>query len=72
MPNYLYETQPERSGAQPRNYVIKQGRGARPLARHPLTGERIHRVKPGGFDDLDAKLAANVSGPSCGPGCGCH
>jgi hypothetical protein len=45
---------------------------AKPLTKHPETGEQIRRVVLGGFGVLSSKPASGNSGSSCGPDCGCH
>ena len=71
MTTYVYETIPQKRGEQTRNFVIKQSLRAKPLTKHPDTGEPIRRVMLGEFSTLNAKLAS-VNNPGCGPSCGCH
>jgi predicted nucleic acid-binding Zn ribbon protein len=76
MTTYLYETIPQKSGAKPRHFEIKQSMNDQPLTRHPDTGEPIRRVLVGGFGVLSgasqpAKQPATRR-THCGPSCGCH
>ena len=76
MTTYVYETIPAKAGEKPRYFEIKQNMNAKPLTKHPETGERIRRVVLGGFGVLSSGKTgddADASGGSCcGPSCGCH
>ncbi len=66
MTTYVYETIPSKAGEKPRYFEIKQNMNAKPLTKHPQTGEPIRRVVLGGFGTLSSK-----SGADSGSGCGC-
>ena len=71
MTTYVYETIPSRAGEKPRYFEIKQAMDARPLSKHPETGEPIRRVVLGGFGLLSSRApVASSSGGCCG-GTGC-
>ena len=75
MTTYVYETIPAKSGEEPRYFEIKQNMNAKPLTKHPETGEPIRRVVLGGFGVLSSGKASTESAPGsacCGPSCGCH
>ena len=71
MTTYVYETVPSKTGDKPRYFEIKQNMNAKPLMKHPETGEPIRRVVLGGFGVLSTEPAGGDPGSSCGPGCGC-
>ena len=75
MTTYVYETIPSKAGRKPRYFEIKQSMNAKPMTKHPNSGEPIRRVVLGGFGVLSSGKAGgeSPSGSSCcGPGCGCH
>jgi predicted nucleic acid-binding Zn ribbon protein len=72
MTTYVYENIPSKPGEKPRYYEIKQSMNAKPLTKHPETGEPIRRVVLGGFGVLSSKPAGGNYGSSCNPSCGCH
>jgi predicted nucleic acid-binding Zn ribbon protein len=69
MTTYVYENIPSKPGEKPRYFEIKQNMNAKPLTKHPETGEPIRRVVLGGFGMLSSKPASN-SGSACGCGPG--
>jgi len=75
MTTYVYETIPAKAGQKPRHFEIKQNMNAKPLSKHPDSGEPIRRVVLGGFGVVSSGKAGSES-PSgsscCGPSCGCH
>lgn len=76
MTTYVYETIPSKPGEKPRYFEIKQNMNAKPLTKHPETGEPIRRVVLGGFGVLSSGMTGgepSTAGNSCcGPSCGCH
>ncbi|HLP76349.1 MAG TPA: zinc ribbon domain-containing protein [Candidatus Paceibacterota bacterium] len=67
MTTYVYETIPAKAGEKPRYFEIKQNMNAKPLTKHPESGEPIRRVVLGGFGVLSGKSADR--GCCSGPGC---
>jgi predicted nucleic acid-binding Zn ribbon protein len=72
MTTYVYETIPSKASEKPRYFEIKQNMNAKPLTKHPETGEPIRRVVLGGFGLLSSRATASsssgggcCSGPSC-------
>lgn len=70
MTTYVYETIPEKAGAAPRRFEVRQSMNDAPLTRHPETGEPVRRVIAGGFGFI-AQKAAPPPQP-CGAQCGCY
>lgn len=72
MPTYIYETIPEKKGAKPRVYEIKQSIKDAALVKHPETGEPIKRVISGGVGILKSSSGGAGGGGHCHSGsCGC-
>ncbi len=76
MTTYVYETIPSKAGEKPRYFEIKQNMNAKPLTKHPETGEPIRRVVLGGFGTLSSRIPVDwagkdSSGGSCCGGSGC-
>lgn len=81
MPVYVYETIPDRAGASPRRFEVRQSMNDRPLTHDPETGLPVKRLISGGFLMLKAEAASGsceggqceLPQPkhSCGTGCGC-
>ncbi len=69
MTTYVYETVPQKPGAEPRRFEMRQSMTDAPLTRHPETGEPVRRVIEGGFGFI-AQKAAPPPRP-CGSQCGC-
>jgi predicted nucleic acid-binding Zn ribbon protein len=76
MTTYVYETIPTKPGEKPRHFEIKQNMNAKPLTKHPESGEPIRRVVLGGFGVLSSGKsggdASSADSSCCGPSCGCH
>lgn len=78
MTTYVYETIPRKSGAQPRQFEIRQHMSDPPLTKHPESGEPIRRIIMGGYGVLgssskEADTGAQAPRSCCGGGsCGCH
>lgn len=70
MTTYVYETIPQKAGAKPRRFEIKQAMQDAPLTHDPATGEPVRRVIAGGYGVI-AQKAARPSAP-CGSHCACH
>ncbi|ODU25219.1 MAG: hypothetical protein ABS95_00380 [Verrucomicrobia bacterium SCN 57-15] len=72
MTTYVYETIPSKAGEKPSYFEIKQAMNAKPLTKHPETGEPIRRVVLGGFGVLSSRtpVDSNSGGGCCG-GSGC-
>lgn len=72
MTTYVYETIPSKTGEKPRYFEIKQTMNAKPLTKHPETGEPIRRVVLGGFGLLTSRVPVDFSGgEGCCGGSGC-
>ncbi len=72
MTTYVYETIPSKTGEKPRYFEIKQTMNAKPLTKHPETGEPIRRVVLGGFGLLTSRVPVDFSGGGgCSGGSGC-
>jgi predicted nucleic acid-binding Zn ribbon protein len=69
MTTYVYETIPEKSGAEPRRFEVRQSMHDAPLTRHPETGEPVRRVIAGGYGFI-AQKASPPAAP-CGSQCAC-
>ena len=70
---YVYESIPLKPGEKPRHFEITQNMNAKPLTKHPETGEPIRRVVLGGFGVLSSKTASNSSSScGCAPGGCCN
>lgn len=69
MTTYIYETIPQKPGAKPQRFEVRQSMNDAPLVRHPETGEPVRRVIAGGFGFI-AQKAAPPSQP-CGSQCAC-
>jgi predicted nucleic acid-binding Zn ribbon protein len=69
MATYIYETLPQKPGAEPRRFEVQQSMNDAPLAKHPETGEPVRRVIAGGYGFIANKSEPPV-GP-CGHACGC-
>lgn len=70
MTTYVYETIPQKPGAEPRRFEVRQSMHEAPLTKHPETGEPVRRVIAGGFGFI-AQKAAPPPQP-CGSQCACH
>ena len=69
MTTYIYETIPQKAGAKPQRFEVRQSMNDAPLTRHPETGEPVRRVIAGGFGFI-AQKAAPPPQP-CGSQCAC-
>ncbi len=69
MTTYVYETIPQKPGAQPQRFEVRQSMSEPALTRHPETGEPVRRVIAGGYGFI-AQKSAPPAGP-CGNACGC-
>lgn len=69
MTTYVYETVPEKPGAEPRRFEVRQSMHDAPLTRHPETGEPVRRVIAGGYGFI-AQKASPPQAP-CGSQCAC-
>jgi predicted nucleic acid-binding Zn ribbon protein len=75
MTTYVYETIRQKPGEKPRYFEIKQAMSAKPLTKHPDSGEPIRRVVLGGYGVLSSSqkkssAKADTRGGCCG-GTGC-
>ncbi len=70
MTTYVYETIPQKPGAQPQRFEVRQSMSEPALTRHPETGEPVRRVIAGGYGFIAQKSAPLPNGP-CGNACGC-
>ena len=71
MTTYVYENIPSKAGEKPRYFEIKQSMNAKPMTKHPDTGEPIRRVVLGGFGLLSSRAPVDSSGGGCCGGSGC-
>jgi predicted nucleic acid-binding Zn ribbon protein len=71
MTTYIYETIPQKPGATPRRFEVRQSMKDAPLTRDPETGEPVRRVIAGGYGFMAQKAAASPS-HTCGSQCGCR
>jgi predicted nucleic acid-binding Zn ribbon protein len=75
MTTYVYETIPQKKGAKPEYFGIKQGMKDAPLTKHPKSGKLIRRTVLGGHGVLKSGGSAKKPKSSgdnccCGPsGC---
>jgi len=69
MTTYVYETIPQKAGAEPRRFEVRQSMNDVPLTSHPETGEPVRRVIAGGFGFIAQKSAAPAA--PCGGQCAC-
>ncbi len=70
MTTYVYETIPQKPGAEPQRFEVRQAMSEPALTRHPETGEPVRRVIAGGYGFIAQKSAQPTSG-LCGNACGC-
>lgn len=70
MTTYVYETIPQKPGAEPRRFEVRQSMHDAPLTRDPETGEPVRRVIAGGFGFIAQKAAAPAQ--PCSAHCACH
>lgn len=69
MTTYVYETIPQKPGAAPRRFEVRQSMQDAPLKKHPETGEPVRRVIAGGFGVITQKAPPPAA--PCGSQCGC-
>jgi len=70
MTTYVYETIPQKPGAEPRRFEVRQSMSEPALTRHPETGEPVRRVIAGGYGFIAQKSAPPPTAP-CGNACAC-
>ena len=70
MTTYVYETIPQKPGAKPTRFEVRQSMSDAPLTKHPETGELVRRVIGGGFGFI-AQKAAPPPQP-CSSRCACY
>lgn len=70
MTTYIYETIPERPGAKPKQFEVRQSMQETPLTHHPETGEPVRRVIAGGYGFITQKAAPPPQ--PCGGQCACY
>ncbi len=66
MTTYVYETIPDKKGAKPRYYEVRQSMNDEPLTKHPETGEPVRRVILGGYGILRKSACGAPSACGCG------
>lgn len=75
MPTYTYETIPQKPGAEPERFELRQSMMDDPLTEHPETGVPVKRVITGGLGIMGTAKGASKPAPSPGhrhgSGCGC-
>ncbi len=65
MTTYIYETIPQKAGAKPKRFEVKQSMKDKALTKHPETGEPVRRVIAGGYGFIAQKATPPPRRSSC-------